>query len=157
MRFRVRLCRYFEKHGVPRDEIDDLVQDVFLRLASRAHLESADYLEAYIFKSAANLLHDRHRRRTTRAASMHEVYEEDIHGSAFATPGPDSLLHSAQSMERFLAALHELPERTRTIFTLYHLEDLPHQQIARRLGIAVSTIEKHMARASAYLLAKLDR
>lgn len=153
----MRLRRFFEKRAIPRDEIDDLVQDVFLRLASRPNLESSAHLEAYIFKSASNLLHDRHRRQITKAAAMHEVYDEDIHGSALAAPGPDRLLQGAQSMQQFLAALHELPERTRTVFVLYHLEELPHRQIAQRLGIAVSTIEKHMARASAYLLPRIDR
>ncbi len=156
LRFRLRLRRYFEKHGVPRDEVDDLVQDVFLRLATRTHFESPTHLEAYIFRSAANLLHDRHRRQVTRATARHEAYEEDIHGSVFATPGPDRVVHSAQRLERLLAALEELPERTRKVFTLYHLEDLPHRKIAERLGIAVSTIEKHMARANVYLMARVE-
>jgi RNA polymerase sigma factor (sigma-70 family) len=50
-----------------------------------------------------------------------------------------------------------LPERTRAVWVLYHFEDLPHAEIARRLGIAVSTIEKHMGRASTHLLKRLDR
>lgn len=156
-RFRRPLRRYFEKRGIPRDELDDLVQDVFVRLAARAGLDPPEHVEAYVFKLASNLLRDRHRRLSARAAGQHEAYEEDVHGSAHATFGPERLLHGAQGLEQLVAALYELPERTRAVFTLYHLEELSHQEIARRLGIAVSTIEKHMARANAHLLKRIER
>ncbi len=42
------------------------------------------------------------------------------------------------------------------MFVLYHFEDYPHAEIARQLGIAVSTIEKHMGRANAHLLTRMD-
>jgi RNA polymerase sigma-70 factor (ECF subfamily) len=54
-----------------------------------------------------------------------------------------------------VAAAHELPERTLEVFTLYHLHGLSHAQIAGRLGMAISTIEKHMARANVHLLARV--
>lgn len=156
-RFRVPLRRYFEKRGVPRDEVDDLVQEVFARLTNRDGIESMERLEAYLFATASNLLHDRHRRLMSHAAGGHEPYEESIHGGLQDMPGPDRALLGVQLVEQLIAGLRELPERTRVIFTLYHLEDLPHRQIAQRLGIAVSTIEKHMARAHAHLIRKLER
>lgn len=156
-RLRAPLKRYFEKHGVPRDEIDDLVQDVFVRLASHAGLDSTERLDAYVFKSASNLLHDRYRRRKVRAAGLHDEYDEEVHGAQIATFDPHRLVGATQSIEQLVAALQELPERTRAAFVLYHLECLSHQEIGRRLGMAVSTIEKHMARANAHLLKRMDR
>jgi RNA polymerase sigma-70 factor (ECF subfamily) len=47
--------------------------------------------------------------------------------------------------------LLELPERTRTIFVLRRMEGLRYQDIAQRLGISLSLVEKQMARAVAYL------
>lgn len=155
-RLRLPLRRYFEKRGIPRDEVEDLVQEAFLRLAGRDGVESLERIEAYLFTIASNLLRDRHRRLTTHTATTHESYEESVHGSVQQTCGPDRALLGAQQVSQIIAALHQLPERTRVIFTLYHLEDLSHQQIAQRLGIAVSTIEKHMGRAQAHLLQKLE-
>lgn len=155
-RLRFPLRRYFEKRGIPRDEVEDLVQEVFLRLAGRDGVESMERVEAYLFAIASNLLRDRHRRLTTHTAKTHEPYEESVHGSVQQTCGPDRVLLGAQQVAQLIAALHELPERTRVIFTLYHLEDLSHQQIGQRLGIAVSTIEKHMGRAQAHLLKRLE-
>ena len=156
-RFREPLRRYFEKRiGQNHPETEDLVQEVFLRLTRGGDLEAMHRIDGYLFTTAANLLRDRHRRLTVRAAQAHEPYDEGVHGAVIEEPGPERALQSAQLIEQLVAALHELPERTRLVFTLYHLEDLPHAEIARRLGIAVSTIEKHVGRANAYLLKKVD-
>lgn len=156
-RFRYPLRRYFEKRIGNHAETEDLVQEVFLRLARGGDIGSMERIDAYLFTTAANLLRDRHRRLAVRDAKAHEPYDEMLHGAAGEATGPERALQSTQLIEQLVAALHELPERTRLVFTLYHLEELPHAEIARRLGIAISTIEKHVGRASAHLLKKLDR
>ncbi len=156
-RLRGPLRRFFERRDVPSHEVEDLVQQVFLRLTGRADLTPLERPEAYLFTTASNLLRDRHRRRSARAADAHEPYDEVVHGGLHMTPGPERELLGTQRVEQLVAALYDLPERTRVVFTLYHLEGLSHETIARRLGIAVSTIEKHMARAIAHCLGRLDR
>jgi RNA polymerase sigma factor (sigma-70 family) len=156
-KFRAPLERFFEKRlGRRQAEIDDLVQEVFLRLAGGGKIESVEQPEAYLFRTAANVLNDRWRRSTARAAEAHEPYDDAMHGSARETLSPERALLGAQALEQLVAALYELPERTRVVWALYHLEDLTHTEIARRLGITVSTIEKHISRASAHLLKRLD-
>jgi RNA polymerase sigma-70 factor (ECF subfamily) len=155
-RFRVPLERYFEKRIGRQAEIDDLVQEVFLHLAGGGKIECVERPEAYLFKTAANVLNDRWRRLTARAADSHEPYDEEVHGSAKETLCPERALLGAQAVEQLVAALHELPERTRVVWALYHLEDLTHSEIGRRLGITVSTIEKHIGRANGHLLKRLD-
>jgi RNA polymerase sigma factor (sigma-70 family) len=159
-RFRAPLLRYFEKRIGRQAEIEDLLQDVFVRLAGGGEIEAiarVELVEAYLFKTAANLLRDRQRRLAARVADAHESYEEEVHGTAEETVNPERALQSAQLLQQLLAALHEMPERTRVVFTLYHLDELSHAEIARRLGIAISTIEKHVGRAGAYLLKRIER
>jgi RNA polymerase sigma factor (sigma-70 family) len=155
-RFRIPLARYFEKRIGRQAEIDDLVQEVFLHLAGGGRVECVERPEAYLFKTAANVLNDRWRRLTARAADSHEPYDEEVHGSARETLCPERALLGAQAVEQLVAALHELPERMRVVWALYHLEDLTHAEIGRRLGITVSAIEKHIGRANGHLLKKLD-
>jgi RNA polymerase sigma factor (sigma-70 family) len=155
-RFRGPLRRFFEKRNIPRSDVEDLIQDVFLRLAAREGVESMERLEAYLFTTASNLLTDRHRRLTSRAAEAHVSYEESLHGGSLDTGSPERALLATQIVAKLVEALFEMPERTRIVFTLYHLEDLPHKEIAQRLGIAVSTIEKHMGRANAYLASRME-
>jgi len=155
--FRAPLRRFFEKRKIPRDDIDDLVQDVFLRLSARSGINTLERQEAYLFATAANLLRDRHRYLTSRAALKFEPYDEPAHGGAVDVVTPERDLHAKQAMAQVFEALFELPERTRVIFTLYHLEDIPQQAIARSLSISVRTVEKHMARANAFLVGRMER
>jgi RNA polymerase sigma factor (sigma-70 family) len=156
-RFRGPLRRFFAKRRIPPHDIDDLVQEVFIRMAVRRDVASVQRLEAYLFTVAANLLRDRHRYLSSQAMKGHEPYDEALHGGALQSQGPDRALLATQMVAQLVEALHELPERTRVIFTLYHLEDLSHREISQSLGIPVSTIEKHMSRATAHLVKRMQR
>ena len=56
---------------------------------------------------------------------------------------------------RATAALLELPDRTRIIFVLRRLEGMKYSEIAHKLGISVSAVEKHMLRAMSYLTERM--
>ena len=156
LKFRAPLQRYFQKRIGRRAEIDDLVQEVFLHLTAGGNIEAVDRPEAYLFKTAGNVLKDRWRRSSARAAEAHEPYDEASHGNVRETPNPERALLGVQAVEQLIEALYELPERTRVIWALYHLEERPHAEIARRLKITISAIEKHIGRVNAQLLKRLD-
>jgi RNA polymerase sigma-70 factor (ECF subfamily) len=150
------LRRFFKSRRIPQDDVEDLVQDAFLRLAARPGVESMERPEGYLFTTASNLLRDRHRRMAAQSAQTHEPYEDSLHGSIQGPDSPERALLATQAVVKLVEALFELPERTRAIFTLYHLEDLAHRDIAQRLGIAISTIERHMARATTHLAKRME-
>lgn len=155
-RLRAPLARYFANRNVPRHEVDDLVQEVFLKLSARGGVEQVERIEPYVFATASNLLRDRHRHLTSQAAGAHVPYDEALHGSLRPALEPDRILLGAQHVTRLVEAVYELPERMRAVFSLYHFEELTHAEISQRLGIAISTVEKTMARANAHLLKRLD-
>lgn len=155
-RFRLPLRRFFGRYGIPRDDIEDMVQEVFLRMAGRPGIESMERLGGYLFTTAANLLRDRHRRREAQTREAHEPFYDGVHGIAPDAYTPDHTVLGTQIVDQLLQSLLELPERTQVIFSLCHFEELSHAEIGRRLGIAVSTIEKHIGRANAHLLEALD-
>src|SRR5690606_39520721 len=53
------------------------------------------------------------------------------------------------------AALRELPARVRNVFVLNRFEELSGVEIARRLGVSVSTVEKDLTRALLHLRERL--
>lgn len=61
-----------------------------------------------------------------------------------------------QELANLEAAIARLPSGCRAVLLLRKIELLPHQEIARRLGIAVSTVEKQHARALRLLKADLQ-
>lgn len=148
------LLRYFGRRVTPPEEAHDLVQEVFLRLARQADLGDIKRVDSYIFRVAANVLTDRYRRQARKPSEV-VSYDDSVHGQAGFTP--ERVLSGRQDLDRLIEALAEMPERTRQIFVLYHLENIRQKDIADRLGIALSTLEKHMARANRFLLKRLDR
>ncbi|HTG37379.1 sigma-70 family RNA polymerase sigma factor [Sphingomonas sp.] len=152
-RFQPSLMRFFRRRVGDVAEAEDLVQDVFVRLAQRGDLDQVEHLGGYVFEAAANVLRDRDRRRKARAAGLHDPYDIEQHGGVdFA---PDRVLDGQERLRLASAALLELPERTRHVFLLRRVEGLRYQEIASRFGISVSAVEKHVQRAMAFLIERL--
>jgi len=55
-----------------------------------------------------------------------------------------------------MRAMRELTERRRTILILCRIEGMSHPQIAKHLGISVSAVEKHVAKALRHLMERLE-
>lgn len=152
--FRLPLIRFFRKRAPATAEPDDLVQEVFVRLARRADLASIGRIEGYLFQTAASVLADWFRHESRQPAAT-EAFDEDTHDEAVLTP--ERVLMDRQAMDQLIQGLYALPERTRHIFVLYHFENLRQSEIAARFEMPVSTVEKHMARANKRLLKRLGR
>ena len=151
------LARYFRKRlrqqpNLARHTgVDDLVQDVLARLLVRGDGQSIERPESYLLRAAANVWRDLLRRSRTRRANDHDEYVEDRH--AVEDHGPDRVLEGRQAISAILASIGELPERTRHVFVLRRIEGMQQKAVARRLGISVSAVEKHMIKAIRHLAA----
>lgn len=154
VRLRPPLVQFFERRVGSSVEAEDLAQELFERLARQSDLGRLEQLDGYVFTVATNLLRDRARKRASHAADAHFALEEVAEFSEEITP--ERVLMGKDAVNRFLAALAELPERTRTVLMLRRYEGLEFKEIARRLGISVSAVEKHMVRAMDYLSRRLD-
>ena len=69
---------------------------------------------------------------------------------------PERVLQGREHLAQFIAALRDLPERTRDIFMLRCFEGLKHAEIARLYGLSTRAVEKHCARALAELSAAVE-
>ena len=146
-RYAAPLARYFRARVRSAADIDDMVQEVFLRLAARkgATLEAP---ENYLFTVAASVRNDSFR-RAARRGGTHALFDERLHAEADFSP--ERMFLGQEQLRVVERALHELPERTRVVFTLHRFEEMSYAQIARRLQVSVSAIEKHMIKALAHL------
>ena len=143
---RTLLLSWFRRRLGDPVEAEDLVQESFLRLAQRDPEEEVAHMEGYLYRTAASVLIDWARRRAVRHVGGHVPI--DMAGD----PANDDDVHMAVASRQVLAdvavVLAGLPERTRTVFVLRRMEGMRHKEIAVRLGISVSAVEKHVARAA---------
>ena len=140
------LVGYFRRRVREQDDVHDLVQDVFVRLSARSGDREIENLRGYVFQVAASVLADRSRRRTVRDHDAH--VELDPESADARDLGPDRIVAGREALQAALTVVAQMPERTRTVFVLRRLEGLSYRDIADRLGVSVSAVEKHMLRAT---------
>lgn len=154
-RFRAPLMAYFLRRVGSRTEAEDLTQEVFVRLLGAANLDRLEHVEAFVFRVAANLLHDRGRKairgRTTAEVTAGEALIEELALEMGEDFEPERVLIGKQTIVEVLKCLNELGERTRNIFILFRLEGMKQREIANLYGISPSTVEKHVMKAAAHL------
>lgn len=151
-RWRPALMSFFLRRVRDHAEAEDMTQEVFARLlgSNEAPGSSAD---AYIFQIASNLIADRARRARVRAGYRESIGQIEGHGVEPLDPHRHASGRAA--LETFARSLDDLPERTRTIFMLYRLENVGQADIADALGISSSAVKKHVAKAMAFLMKRM--
>ena len=63
----------------------------------------------------------------------------------------------AEEIERLRRALEKLPPKCRRAFELRKFEELSQKQIAQRMGVAESTVEKHLSKALRLVMDEMRR
>jgi len=146
-RFREPLIRFFTRRTGDAVTAEDLAQEVLARAAARPAGAPIEQPSAYIFTIASNLLRDEARRARGR---FHVPLDE---GRAELVEDFDAarVFEGREMLERVIRALDEMNPRTRQIFLLYRLEGLKQREIAARVGVSISAVEKHIVKAMAHL------
>ncbi len=152
-RFRAPLASFFLKRIAPGEDVDDLVQEVFMRL-TRANLTAVDRVDGYIFTTAANVLRDRFRRTSVRGGRAHDSYDEGLHGTQDEI-SPERVLLGKAQLQRVIAALEDLPAKTRRIFLMRRFDGMRHSEIAKIERLSESGVRKHVMKAVAFLAERM--
>ena len=143
-RYRLPLTAYFARRVGSRSEAEDLTQEVFLRMVRRLELDNVENVEAFVFRTAVNLLRDRSRRDKSQNERKVEFANRNPDVDDLS---PERVFDSRQSLTNVIAVLEGLDERTRDAFILHRLEGMKHAQIAELLGVSVSSVEKYIIKA----------
>lgn len=126
---------------------DGILQETLVRLLeSRGSLRAPGALKGWLFRVASNLIadHFREARRHRDLDDEHPVAQEpeDPHRELAACLRP---------------MLTRLPDAYRTALELADLDDLPHKEVATRLGIGISGVKSRVQRGRGLLLEELER
>jgi RNA polymerase sigma factor (sigma-70 family) len=148
------LQSYLRRKGSDPQLAADLVQESFLRLAEQHGKERIDNTQAWLYRTAQNLLIDHVRRQ--RRHKTDSVPHEDLDGIVEERPGLDEQTIAERRTQQLHAAVAELPPRTREIFRLNRLEGLTYAEVARQLDISDSSVQKHLAKALAHVMQRLQ-
>lgn len=154
---RPALQRFLRTRGASPDEVEDLLQDLYLKLELPGSASIADP-RAYLYRMADNLLLDRRRSAQRRARREETWLGEASPGESRTTlAASDDTLIAQEQLRLVAAALATLPDRTVEIFRRFRIDGERQKWIAADLGISVSAIEKHLQRAYEVVLGARNR
>ncbi len=120
----------------------DLAHDTYVRILSCGQPPEPEQSRRYLTQVANGLLIDLYRRRRIGAAYLQTL-------SLLPEPEAPSEEARALVLEALIeidALLHRLPEKTRRALLLCKLDGLSYREIASRLNVSVSSVEKYIAR-----------
>jgi RNA polymerase sigma-70 factor (ECF subfamily) len=153
------LARFFTLRLKSAAAAEDLVQDIYLRIAAVEPSVEVRNAAGYLYRLGSNLMLDRIRGERRSAARDHEWRDSHrtlIGGDEVSEdPSADNAVAARQRLAAIVAIVHELPEQTQRVFRMHKFEGLSHPEVAQALGISRSAVEKHMMQALKHLLARL--
>jgi RNA polymerase sigma factor (sigma-70 family) len=143
-----KLRRLLQSRGRSSDDIDDLMQEAFLRLQTYCKDRTVQNTEAFLVRTVLNLSAEQGRRSRTRQMASETV---QVLAELSKAPTPDEVYSAQQRLLTVRSGLERIGPRSREAFLMHRLDGLSYTQIAEELGVSVSMVEKHIARASFFL------
>ena len=151
-RHQAELFRFVARFTGDADLAEDVVQDVFVRLAERPPRHD-DQVRAWLFRVATNLAIDA--TRVARRRLMLVQGHADSLPMAAAPPDPAAMAVRDDERRRVREALAELTEKDRAVL-LMREEGFTHREIAAAVGTTTGSVGTMIARALEKLARRLD-
>jgi RNA polymerase sigma-70 factor (ECF subfamily) len=151
-RWQQPIARFFHRYAGADQGINDLCQEVFLRLfcAGPRYRESGTF-SSWLYRIALNVARDAGRRcrRPTRSLVNQEIVDH--------ADGAEAACQQQELADCVSDALALLPEPQRLVLVLRHFEGLSFEEIARLTGSPASTVKSRFAAALERLRAQLHQ
>jgi len=129
---------------------EEIVQDIFVNLfVRRESLNIKTSFEGYLKNALKYKVFDVFRSQSTRDKYINEVLK-NVNNRSIT---PEEALQVKELKEKIDKTTQKMPEKCREVFILSRVENLPNKLIAEKMGISVSTVEKHISKAMSIIKA----
>ena len=134
------LARFFSN----QQDIEDVAQEAYLRAYVAEQQKEIEQPKAYLFRIARNLALT----QLTKKSKKITDYLEESGASVVIEYGAaaDSEVEAQESLGLYCEAVAALPEKCRQVFLLRKVHGLAHKEIAKRMSLSVSSVEKYLHR-----------
>ncbi len=136
------LVRSIMKMSVQQQDVDDILQETFIRVLRSDTQQEIKSPKGYLFAVSRNLVL---KKLTQQSKEIHSeideaLLESDVDNSV------EKELYQKLKFQRFSEVLDSLPEQHRRAILLRKLYCLSHKEIAKKMDISVSSVEKYIAK-----------
>jgi len=157
---RVELRRFLLSHFKDVNRADDVLQEIYLKIQRTELNAPVENRMAFLFRMANNLALD-HRKKIKRSQQRdHRWHEETGHflggEPVVDVPDADARIDAQAKITKIVQLVRQLPPQCGKVFVAHKLEGLSHAEVAEKLKISRSTVEKHMGKALRYITLHLE-
>lgn len=131
---------------------EDAVHDVVVNLLQNGDAVVLDS-KAYLYGASQNRLAGEFRRQRRNELISMDALAEDEHP---LIDDPESAIRASQLAQALKLALSELPLKCQHVFLWNKIEGYTQEEIAQKLGLSQSMVEKYMKRALRHIQEKLQ-
>lgn len=145
---RSSLRRFLKRKLNDSADVDDLVQESYLRLYDARRRTRIGNTRGFLYRIASNLVIDRYRSREHNVKSL-SIDSTEVSCSALMSdvPTPEQCAATDQQLCVLSKVIESLPPRCRQVFVSHRISQLTHREIACEMGISTQMVEKHIAKA----------
>ena len=144
------LRAWLAKRGTSVIDIDDVIQETYAVFASMERVDDIRNPAAYLFQVArSQVVRSIRRARVVPILAVEDLAELDCSDEA-QTPERQAI--GRDELRRLAETVARMPEKTREAFILRRIRGVSQREIAARMGISESTVEKHIARGIRILI-----
>jgi len=138
------LQRFLARFFSDRQDIEDVAQEAYLRAYVAEQQKEIEQPKAYLFRIARNLALT----KLTRKSEKITDYIEECGASVVLEYGAtaDSEVEAQESFGIYCEAVAALPQKCRQVYLLRKVHGLRHKEIAERMSLSVSSVEKYLLR-----------
>ncbi len=138
------LKRFLARYFSDSQDIEDVAQEAYLRAYVAEQQKEIEQPKAYLFRIARNLALTQLKKKSNKITE----YLEESGASVVIECGAaaDSEVEAEESLGLYCEAVAALPEKCRQVFLLRKVHGLAHKEIAERMSLSVSSVEKYLLR-----------
>lgn len=153
-KYREPIRRHVERMVREKGEVDDLVQEAFIKAFTSLESYSSEFaFSTWLYKIATNHTIDFLRRKKLQTFSIDRPGGEDER--TFELPDttyrPDRHVMADQRRALIHEAIEQLPEKYHRVIVMRHQQEMSYEEIAEALDLPLGTVKAHIFRARALL------
>ncbi len=146
--------RLLAQLNVVSSDIEDLTQEVFLRIFRNLHrFRGQSSFYTWLYRITINVFFDHNKKRKRADARLTRLQNAfvDVSERRPDDDDPFRATYDALTSQMFSAAIATLPELFRDVVAMREVDDLSYEEIALATGISIGTVRSRLSRARARL------
>lgn len=132
------------------DTAEDIVQQTFIKVWEKCKEVIYEKAKAFLYKVAGNLFLDHVK---SKKVALEFIKKETIEVDK---NDPESVLITNEFRQKLEKVISELPDGQREVFLMNRIDKLTYKEIAHRLDVSETAVEKRMSKALFKLRSRIE-